>query len=264
MFVIHNNVETEVFPLVDENGVPVVDGSGMVYVTEDGERVTLVFASEPDADPTVLQPARPPTTDVDGQLWSAAKTKFFIGCYKELKERLRAKGGFRTKRALWQQLADTVVGEFGGVVTADQAENKWKSLERAYKNAKSKNNKSGHSRVHFEYEDELHDILEKEHHISPTVLLAPGRVLEKEGDSAEVETSRGTEAGPSSLALGLAPPSNQRAPAGTPSKRKRETVLGSLLKVFADMEESRKKRHKDRMALLERLVTAIEKSAPAQ
>lgn len=113
---------------------------------------------------------------------------------------------FRTKRALWQQLADTVVGEFGGVVTADQAENKWKSLERAYKNAKSKNNKSGHSRVHFEYEEyvltftnslyrsslvnvlflwfsELHDILEKEHHISPTVLLAPGRVVQKEGET---------------------------------------------------------------------------------
>ncbi|KAG0419667.1 hypothetical protein HPB47_003949 [Ixodes persulcatus] len=62
----------------------------------------------------------------------------------------------------------------------------------------------------------------------------------------------------------VAPPSNQRAPAGTPSKRKRETALGSLLKVFADMEESRKQRHKDRMALLERLVTAIEKSAPAE
>ncbi|KAG0439478.1 hypothetical protein HPB47_016628 [Ixodes persulcatus] len=112
---------------------------------------------------------------------------------------------------------------------------------------------------------ELRDILEKEHHISPTVLLAPGRVVQKEGETnTEVETSRGTEAGPSSLASGVAPPSNQRAPAGTPSKRKRETALGSLLKVFANMEESRKQRHKDRMALLERLVTAIEKSAPAE
>lgn len=61
---------------------------------------------------------------------------------------------FRTKRAPWQQLADTVVGEFGGVVTADQAENKWKSLERGYKNAKSKDKKSGHFRVHFQYEDQ--------------------------------------------------------------------------------------------------------------
>ncbi|KAG0421773.1 hypothetical protein HPB47_002367 [Ixodes persulcatus] len=66
------------------------------------------------------------------------------------------------------------------------------------------------------------------------------------------------------VTLGVAPPSNQRAPAGTPSKRKRETAQGSLLKVFADMEESRKQRHKDQMALLERLVIAIEKSAPAE
>lgn len=41
MFVIHNNVETEVFPLVDENGVPVVDGSGMVYVTEGRNKLEL-------------------------------------------------------------------------------------------------------------------------------------------------------------------------------------------------------------------------------
>ncbi|KAM7281538.1 hypothetical protein ISCGN_006099 [Ixodes scapularis] len=130
---------------------------------------------------------------------------------------------------------------------------------------KKKHNRSGHSKVHFEYEDELRDILEKEHHIAPTVLLAPRRLVEKEGETnTEVVTSRGKEAGPSSLDSGLAPPSNQRAPAGTPSKRKRETALGSLLKVFADMEASRKQRHKDRMALLERLVTAIEKSAPAE
>ncbi|KAG0412299.1 hypothetical protein HPB47_010559 [Ixodes persulcatus] len=103
----------------------------------------------------------------------------------------------------------------------------------------------------------LRDILEKEHHIAPTVLLAPGRVVEKEGESK-------AEAGHSSLASGVAPPSNQRAPAGTSSKRKRETALGSLLKVFADMKASRKQRHKDRMALLGRLVTAIEKSAPAE
>ncbi|KAG0430481.1 hypothetical protein HPB47_022683 [Ixodes persulcatus] len=90
----------------------------------------------------------------------------------------------------------------------------------------------------------LRDILEKEHHIVPTVLLAPGRVVEKEG-----ETKGG---------------SDQRAPAVTSSKRKRETALGSLLKVFADMEASRKQRHKDRMTLLERHVTAIEKSAPAE
>ncbi|KAG0432534.1 hypothetical protein HPB47_020764 [Ixodes persulcatus] len=133
---------------------------------------------------------------------------------------------FRTKRALWQQLADTVVGEFGGVVTADQAENKWKSLERAYKNAKSKNNKS-------------------------TTFLQPCCWRREEWFRRKERPS-------------VAPPSNQRAPAGTPSKRKRETALGSLLKVFANMEESRKQRHKDRMALLERLVTAIEKSAPAE
>ncbi|KAM7288724.1 hypothetical protein ISCGN_028910 [Ixodes scapularis] len=54
------------------------------------------------------------------------------------------------------------------------------------------------------------------------------------------------------------------ASAGPSSKRKRETALGSLLKVFADMGTSRKQRRDDRMALLGRLVTAVEKSTLAQ
>ncbi|KAG0434817.1 hypothetical protein HPB47_018866 [Ixodes persulcatus] len=165
-----------------------------------------MFIDGTASDPAVLQPACPPTADVDGQLWSAVKT-------------------------LWQQLADTVVGEFGGVVTADQAENKWKSLERAYKNAKSKKQ-------------------QEEHHIAPTVWLAPGRGVQKEGETKD----RGR----------TLLPCLRGGSALKPAKRKRETALGSLLKVFADMEESRKQRHKDRMALLERLVTAIEKSAPAE
>lgn len=60
---------------------------------------------------------------------------------------------FRTKKSLWQAIADAVNAEFGEAMTALQIENKWKSLERSYKRAKTKNSASGHSRVSCEHEE---------------------------------------------------------------------------------------------------------------
>lgn len=52
-----------------------------------------------------------------------------------------------------QKLANTIVGEFGGVTTAEQTESEWKSLERAHKDVKQKKTKT--SQVHFEYGEYL-------------------------------------------------------------------------------------------------------------
>ncbi|KAL3171007.1 hypothetical protein MRX96_013899 [Rhipicephalus microplus] len=41
----------------------------------------------------------------------------------------------------------------------------------------------GSGRVSCEFEEELSDVLEKERHIIPTVLITPGRVIEKNRDS---------------------------------------------------------------------------------
>ncbi|XP_064461897.1 uncharacterized protein LOC135372130 [Ornithodoros turicata] len=124
---------------------------------------------------------------LEGQeLWTGPKIRFLIAKYKEQKEMVGKKGGFRTKRALWQALADAIPKEFGSSVTTIQVENKWKSLERAYKRTKTKNGSSGHSRVSCEHEEELGDVHEKEHHISPTTLLAPG--LKKDSSSTPTDT----------------------------------------------------------------------------
>lgn len=54
---------------------------------------------------------------------------------------------------MWQNIATMIDEEFGGTTTALQVENKWKSLERAYKRTKSKNGSPGHSRVSCEFEE---------------------------------------------------------------------------------------------------------------
>lgn len=54
---------------------------------------------------------------------------------------------------MWNSIATMIDDEFGGTTTALQVENKWKSLERAYKHYKNKNGSSGHSGVSCEFEE---------------------------------------------------------------------------------------------------------------
>lgn len=58
-----------------------------------------------------------------------------------------------TKKMLWQALADAINEELGSDISPLQVENKWKTLERAYKRTKERNSSSGHSRVTFEFEE---------------------------------------------------------------------------------------------------------------
>ena len=58
-----------------------------------------------------------------------------------------------------------------------QVENKWKSLERAYKAKLLHNKKSGRGKRHCPYEKELEAILVKRHSIIPKCVLASTKKL---------------------------------------------------------------------------------------
>ncbi|XP_064482746.1 uncharacterized protein LOC135395501 [Ornithodoros turicata] len=123
-------------------------------------------ASLPCPEPARREPER---------LWTTRKTLFLINSYKEEITRVGKKSAHKTKKALWTDLANKLNQEFAEELTAVQVQNRWKSLERAYKNTKKRNNSSGSCRVTFEYEEALHDVLEKQHHITPVVLLGQGK-----------------------------------------------------------------------------------------
>ncbi|KAL1480883.1 hypothetical protein MTO96_050668 [Rhipicephalus appendiculatus] len=155
---------------------------------------------------------------------------------------------------MWQNIAMMIAAEFGGTMTALQVENKWKSLERAYKRTKNKNGSSGHSRASCEFEEELRDVLEKEHHVSPTILLAPGNMVEKENSAPTAEEDRNTSSVADVEQPGVADQEQRRA-----QKRKREgSSLDKLLKELQECRKERAERYERKMGLLERLVHAVE------
>ncbi|KAK8765081.1 hypothetical protein V5799_032310 [Amblyomma americanum] len=185
--------------------------------------------------------------DLSEEMWSLQKTRFLIEKYVVLKDLVGRKGGFRTKKLLWLKLADLVNSEFGGTLTGLQIENKWKSQERAYKRAKAKNNTSGHHRVPCEFEEELAKVLEKEHHILPTVLLETGIAADNSDTTADDMDSVGDVEEPM-----------QEVPAHrAPNRKRRRTSKSALVEALNKMEAARAKRHEDRMAKFDLLIEVM-------
>lgn len=82
--------------------------------------------------------------------WSDASTKLFLCLYKE-KIHLLTTRKIRNKKVLWQKIAEEMNIQ-GYNVSNIQTENKFKSLERAYKNMITNNKKTGRSRATCPYE----------------------------------------------------------------------------------------------------------------
>lgn len=85
--------------------------------------------------------------------WTDSSTKLFIELYKE-KRQLLTNRKIKTKKLLWQTISENMKMN-GFNVTVIQAENKWKSLERAYKNMITNNKQTGRGRMTCSYETYL-------------------------------------------------------------------------------------------------------------
>lgn len=82
--------------------------------------------------------------------WSDASTKLFLCLYKENRD-LLTKRKLKTKKMLWQKISN-IMKEKGYNVSIAQVENKYKSLEKSYKNALTHNKKTGRNRLSCPYE----------------------------------------------------------------------------------------------------------------
>lgn len=83
-------------------------------------------------------------------LWDNAKTKLFIQLYKENNDLLTNRK-IKTKKLMWQKIKENMQ-KHGYNLTLLQVENKYKSLERSYKNMMSNNKKTGRARMSCPYE----------------------------------------------------------------------------------------------------------------
>ncbi|XP_077485473.1 uncharacterized protein LOC144095686 [Amblyomma americanum] len=184
------------------------------FVFAGGQRLTLRFVAQytqAENIPPVTQPPAPvcasdafngvgpgafpaasASADEAAEIWSTRKTKF-ISKYTEMKDLVGKSRELRKRKLLWVRLTDPINKEFMCSMTTTQIKNKWKSLDRAYKRTKEDNSSSGDYRVSGEYEEELAEILEKEHSINPRLLLEPGKAILLSGCSGTSTTEASAE-----------------------------------------------------------------------
>lgn len=97
--------------------------------------------------------------------WNDESTRFFLSLYQENRKLVLCRK-LKTFKAMWNHIANKM-RDSGYNVSSLQVENKFKTMERAYKNMLSNNQKTGRGRATCSYESELSKILGNKHNILP-------------------------------------------------------------------------------------------------
>ncbi|XP_036144063.1 trihelix transcription factor GT-2-like [Monomorium pharaonis] len=80
---------------------------------------------------------------------------------------------------LWQKITESMQ-RYGYNITLIQVENKYKSLERSYKNMILNNNKTGRARISCPYETQLTELMGHRHNIRPLAVSGKQSLLLRE------------------------------------------------------------------------------------
>ena len=97
-------------------------------------------------------------------VWGKAATLLLIDEYK--KKSKIVDSGRMTKKTKWLEISKTL-NDNGYLYNAEQVSGRWKTLNRAYKNVKDQNRKSGNSRKNIEFETSMDDMLGDDPAIEP-------------------------------------------------------------------------------------------------
>ncbi|XP_029170158.1 uncharacterized protein LOC114943505 [Nylanderia fulva] len=89
--------------------------------------------------------------------WNDESTRYFLSLYQE-NRKLVSSRKLKTLKAMWIHIANTMT-KSGYNVSPLQVENKFKTMERAYKNMVSNNKKTGRGRATCSYESAPQSIL---------------------------------------------------------------------------------------------------------
>lgn len=162
---------------------------------------------------------------------------FFIETVQEFSDRLDNE----VKKNVWEKIAQVCAKEFGKVITYKQVESKWKSLKRTYKSVIINNETSGKPRRHWEFFKKIHSFMHKRPEIIPEATCSSFAGLKRKSETAETNTN--IKADEASIK-----PESSTNEAETTFCRKKK-----------GRESDAAKRHKEKMARMDKFNTLFEK-----
>lgn len=178
--------------------------------------------------------------------WTDAQSKMLLDLYEEFLPLVGPLKKFKTKKSMWNKIAVLINQKLNCNKTALQAENRYKTVLKRKKSAVDNNRKSGAERMEIPYEKELNKIACIDDSIEPEIMgTASGiTIIKKSKDKEECVTpSTSTELTPR-------------------AKRRVKTIQETLLEIHEKKEESKERRHKEKLDFIKKLFSSNDEQEP--
>ncbi|CAN7937893.1 unnamed protein product, partial [Ixodes hexagonus] len=190
--------------------------------------------------------------------WSAGELKLLLDYYSKYYPEIGPMKKFRTKKAMFEQIALDLQSVLGVSRTALQCDNRFKTLLKRKKNSQKVNRTSGSSRCTVEFEEEFARIRSMDDSLEPEVRRGVSSVIHKEtGRTAAVAE---TDSPTSSAAVveqmsPTSPPDQHRAETSAEARRRRRranrvssttTRQQQMAEFFSQMRELQEQKEKNR------------------
>lgn len=154
-------------------------------------------------------------------IWTNEETKLLLDRYENYLKKLGPLKKFKTKKAMWAQIASDLKETLKVEKTIQQVENRYKTIIKRKKQVIQNNGKSGSSRQNIEFEHELAKITAQDDSIHPEVLRGVDECIIKQDSNK--------------------------------CKRTVKSIQSILLEINERHEENREQRHRKKMELLKEI-----------
>eukprot|EP00102_Acyrthosiphon_pisum_P019022 XP_016656232.1 PREDICTED: uncharacterized protein LOC100570229 [Acyrthosiphon pisum] len=155
-------------------------------------------------------------------IFTDGMTKFMLEKYGQLMNFIGPMKKFKRKLDMWKQIAKDMEEELGVKCTHTQIENRYKTVSKRKKVIVNNNKNTGAARMDDEYENEWKQITNKDDSIIPEVMRSTKVVVINKKDITESK----------------------------PKKMKTDSSQLMLLKFLKEKEESKERRHQEKMELI--------------
>lgn len=145
---------------------------------------------------------------------------------------------FRNKKAMWVAISEDIANDLGSHKTADQCQNRFKTIKKRRTERRQQNASSGANPVTVPYDEEFRKIKSIDDSVEPELLRGPGRVEFKSSATCSLDNTKPEYAKDT-------PPTK---------KQKVNSVCEMMWKIHMHKEEQRERRHKEKLEVLRSLL----------
>lgn len=157
---------------------------------------------------------------------------------------------FKTKKVMWNKIAEVLNNTYNTTRTGIQVENRYKTVLKRKKTAVDNNNTSGATRLVIPFENELNKIASMDDSIEPEVTGTARGINIRKTNVLSQEFMNKPSTSSSLPSTPLDKSSNILA-----NPRKVKTIQETLLEIHDKKEESKERRHREKMDLLRKLLS---------